>query len=143
MRLAWLYALLGSFSRLHWSCEVTGSVRACSIPLIVHLAFEILSLVGSNHLQGFWKLEIRPIIATMEKMIKKSVFFFSWKRPTLQSEGEVREVLFDRALVWHVLQRLGCLQSQQFSPFSLFRSFSSPLPSHKRGGSAEGWFIHF
>lgn len=89
MQLAWLYALLGSFSRLCWSCEVTGSVRARSIPLIVHLAFEILSLVGSNHLQGFWKLEIRPIIATMEKMIKNVVFFFLEEaNPVKQGGGQ-------------------------------------------------------
>lgn len=119
MQLAWLYALLGSFSRLCWSCEVTGSVRARSIPLIVHLAFEILSLVGSNHLQGFWKLEIRPIIATMEKMIKNVFFFFPGRGQPCEARGRS-----GRFCLIGLLSGMCCSVSVVCSPSS-----SPPSPS--------------
>lgn len=60
MQLAWLYGLLGFVSRLCYKV-FTRLFHIFSISAMVHLEFEILSLVGSNHLEELWKLKIHQL----------------------------------------------------------------------------------
>lgn len=141
MQLAWLYMLLGLFSRLRWSYEITRSVRTRSISVIVHLAFEILSLVGSNHLQGFWKPEITPIIATMEKMIKIYLFFFPGRGQPCKARGRS-----GRFCLIGLLSDMCCSvsvvcnpSSSPPSPFSVHSPRLSPLTKEEEALKADSY----
>jgi len=131
VQLAWLYRLIGFvcyevFTRLS---------HAFSISAMVHLEFEMLSFVGSNHLQEFWKLEMHQSKQLWKKFIKK-YFFLEEAQPSKMMGRSGR--FHATAFTSDVSQDLSCLRLRDPppSPFPFILIPSSLSKKKKKAGES-------